>query len=321
MLNQRLKELAIGQPDRVGFAPFWLALNNVLSIIKENQVMGGQEVIDTPELIVDVTKQWESIVAQPDEYLTTFAGLNFAAGGGLPLQFGKTESFIWQSLEKAMDQDEMIEIAGIRFSKAELELMGKFYRWQSKHSGVRLHCIDERLKESPEHHDHEVHDACGACAAARAAAGVEDDFENVLLTELGQDSKEPIYEDMPNHDSLVIYADLLGRGRAVSAAKRAELKAKHALAFNVTLPVEAIAQFAVETEANLPLLIAALSKWNVQIARNIIGGHHNESHQHAVETRLVVDQRDVSASPELMAMIELALSKVVSAEKQLVIAE
>lgn len=321
MLNQRKESTTYVPPTRIDQATVWRAVQNILSSIREKNNMGGQEVINTPEPVTDIVAQWENIVANPDEYIASFDGLHFTAGGGLPLQFGNETSQIWQALVKAMDEQQHIEIAGISFSKTELAVMGEFYRWLRDVKQQHLHCIDERLAESPEHHSHEVHDACGACAAAKAAAGVETNFEDVLLSELGQDNKEPIYTDMPNHDSVVIYADLSGQGRAVAADKRAEMKAKHALAFNATLPVESIQEFVVETGADLPLLIVALAKWNVQIARNIIGGHHNESHQHAAETRMVIDKRGVPANVELVTMIELALSKVVDQSKQLVIAE
>lgn len=250
-----------------------------------------------------VRTEWQTLVKNPD-YLTDLSSqkVMFAAGGGLVTRFGENESEIWKGLVEVATDGE-VEVAGVGFSIKELEEMGDFYRY-SKERGLCFHCIDERLEGDEECLEDEVHSMCGACAAVGQATGL-DGVEDKLCDELEQQTKQEVYEDMPNHDSMVILVDLNGAD-VVLGKKREELKEKRALPFNASIPLDRVSQWSEGDEEKAKDLISTLVKWNVQIARNIIGGDHNELQGLAKETIIVVDQRKVDRGELLMhAMGEL----------------
>lgn len=270
--------------------------------VDERQANMSQEVQQ------DVAQAWGEIVAQP-EALTDLSERKvvFVAGGGLPSRFGIEKSEIWQAIAKRAENNN-IEIAGISFSLEDLTLLGDYYRFLRDDKGMSLHCIDERLVDDVANSSHEVHDKCGACAAVAAAAGIESKVEDVLLAELHQEAKQGVYEDMPDHESMTILVDFHGSD-VVLDEKRAELKAKKALPFNVSLPLELISEWAETKGGNAEALIKVLVKWNVQIARNIIEGHHNTLHKLAGETIIVTDQRQVG-DHSLLSQAQDAVSSV-----------
>lgn len=264
-----------------------------LDMSTKANVIEGDKMPTNEEII---NKEWDSIVANPD-VLTDLSEQNivFGAGGGLVKRFGDENSEIWKSLE-AKAVDGKTTVAGIEFTTSELATMGSFYRSLGE-KGFNFHCIDERLEGDTNHLHNEVHAGCGACAAVGAAAGLEN-VEDKLLNELDQSVKQEIYGDMPNHESLVVLVDL-GGADVVLGEKRNELKGKKALPFNASIPLQQVADWASETGGDGAALVDTMVRWNVQIARNIIGGHHNTLHDSADKTTIVVDARKVGENPLL----------------------
>lgn len=259
-----------------------------------------------PAEVRTVYQLWDQVQARPQEWLMDIPGnIVFVAGGGLPLTFASEDSKIWAAIEAvAEDNTGNITIAGVEFTLRELGLMGDFYRFL-KQDGYSLHCIDERLEDDLGNESKQVHEHCGACAASHAVIGEHLDgvhVEDLLLKELGEDvlGKQRIYDSMPNHDSMSVFVDFQGDEAVIDEAKRTQLRENHSLAFQVSLPVEKIEAFLIErgeVEHEQEMLLMALVKWNVQIARNIIGGDHNEMHQFADKTVMVFDQRSVTEHP------------------------
>ena len=281
------------------------------------------EELSLPIEVSAIYKAWKEVVSKPKEWLTDVDGqLVFVAGGGLPLTFGSVDSKIWQALEAAAaEKSGMVTIAGIDFSIKELALMGEFYR-SMRGNGYALHCIDERLEDDLGTTDRQVHEHCGACAAAHAVIGDQlagKHVEDLLLTELGEEivGKQAIYSSMPHHDSLSVFIDFHGDEAITYEARRTQLREHNALAFQVSLPVNAIKEFLANRTSDQAMLIETLVKWNVQIARNIIGGDHNKLQKHSDKTLFIFDERDV-ANHELIEQLKQQISNVDHA-KELVI--
>jgi hypothetical protein len=270
------------------------------------QPESSAEFISTPEKVVSV---WEKVVQNPDEWLINLLEnevdqrIAFVAGGGLPLLFG-AENGLWNDIQLSL-QNETITIAGIDFTAAELASLGRFYRFMNG-AGISLHCIDERCIDDTNHAGIQVHEHCGACAAVAAAIeariGKKIDVETFVYEHLpndGQNEKQPIHPEMQEaHASMVVLVDLSGADVVKSDARNA-LRKYDALPFNVSLPLDMIQNYIdlfvmpkEEREVEIEQLITALVKWNVQIACNIIGDHHNELREHAEEMRIVVDVRE-----------------------------
>ena len=74
---------------------------------------------------------------------------------------------------------------------------------------------------------------------------------------------------------------------------REDLKDAKALPFNVSIPLGDVAYWGIERGGDTELLVSTLVKWNVLIARNIIGGEHNTLQGLADNTMIVVDTRRV----------------------------
>lgn len=256
-----------------------------------------------PEVVLKIRKMWEEIRLHPAEWLKDLQGnIAFVAGGGLPLVFGNPESGIYKAMLAAMEQnDGKIEIAGVSLDREKIELLGEYYRFL-RSQGYNLHCIDERLEDDLGHESHHVHEHCGACAATGDKIQIflpeegEVSVEDLLLRELNQQQgKQPIYQEMkPHHDSLTIFIDFAGDDAVVNEEKRVALRNGHALAFQVSLQVDMIKKF-VDTHPNVAIeqLAEVLVHWNVQIARNIIGGTHNALSGSADFTTLILDKRGV----------------------------
>ncbi len=283
------------------------------------------------ELVKQVYEQWDVIAKKPGEWLQDMTGeIAFTAGGGLTTLFGKEDSQIWKDIQKASSNGE-ISIAGITFSIAGLQLMGDFYRFL-RGSLDGLQCIDERLQDSSDSKGKEVHEHCGACGAVHGAiqqvTGIHD-MEDQALRELGQVSlgKQEIYKEMPNHKSLTILVDLHGDDAVIDEKKRRQLMAVNALPFQVSLPVEKIQEFIAKPRrgsnngldrVEIDLLLTTLVNWNVRIARNIIGGNHNDLHARADQTLIVIDTRNV-AQGDLVAQLRQLIDQSVQHNKILLI--
>jgi len=266
----------------------------------------------------------KNIAEDPDSYLEAYKDgqrkIGFAAGGGLVKEFGKKESKIWQAMEStANNLGSKLSVAGIEFSINELGLMGDFYRWLADTKNVTFHCIDERLVEDGAHAHVEVHCECGACNAINAALSVEaatallgdeNRLEDVLYTELAKGNKDipekqQLLTGMENdHESLSIYVNLSTTPRDIAAAKKAEAQEAFGLPFSVWLPIEYMVEY-IEDVLNikenatgyyekLDELTSVLVRWNVQIAQNIIGGHHNLLAHSSSSSVLLVDARQVN---------------------------
>ncbi len=289
---------------------------------KEGEVqMQGHDQISS-EVITNIRAMWERIKAAPQEWLQDLDGsLAFVAGGGLPLVFGQSESKIYQAMSQALESNGGdINIAGVVFKEAEIKVLGDFYRFLQQ-KGYNLHCIDERLEDDLGNEDRQVHEHCGACAASHAAIekflGGEMHVEDLLLVDLGETKigKQQIYESMPHHESLTVFIDFAGDDAIVDEAKRTLLRENHALSFQVSLPEKMIQEFLVQAGDSIKdSFLNALVKWNVQIARNIIGGDHNHLKQHASQTIFVVDKRGTDASELVFALMN-RINEVQHAEK------
>jgi hypothetical protein len=234
-----------------------------------------------------VVRRWEGIAAIPDS-LTDMAeyGVFYIAGGGLPSLFGE-ENQLWSRMHaKLREQGDTLNIAGVEFSGRELELIGEYARGMEE-DGKLPECIDERLDESldDEPNHYHVHKGCGAAGAAGAALG-ESSVEDELVQIFKEDGKMEIYSDMPHgHESIVINIDLNG-SRSPQQELRLSLKDQKALPFNASINLAKIEEIAGDdSEA----MLSALVKWNVQIARNIIGGSHNDAKDFADKTLLVIN--------------------------------
>lgn len=271
---------------------------------------------------------WQEITNNPDSWLSELPGsLVFVAGGGLPLVFGNKDSQIWQAFSRVLeDNSENIEVAGVSFSRNNFLLLGNFYRFLKGYDCL-FHCIDERLESSLEDISEEVHEHCGACAASQAVISdylvdKEMTVEDILLKELGEENlgKQAIYSSMPDHTSLVIFIDFDANKAVIAEEKRTILRENRALAFQVSFPIEKVAEF-IETSGldndQKNNLLEALVKWNVQIARNIIGGDHNQLKDFADETLFVINQK-VSSENESLFNEFLRNIKTVANEEKLI---
>ncbi len=209
------------------------------------------------------------------------------AGGALPA----AENF--GPMDKLMQMAESgpVNVAGVEFSQSQLKLIIAFYQWLVK-QGYNLHCIDERLVYTEDSDPTiSVHDGCGACAAVGATTE-EDKVEDKLVAHLGFGHKQTIYAVMNDHTSIVINVDLDG-SRVPMGDTRELFLTENALGFAVSLPVELIKQFIQAQAVDENQLIEALLLWNVQIARNIIGGHHNTAHELAEKTMVIVNEKGI----------------------------
>lgn len=167
-----------------------------------------------------------------------------------------------------------------------------------------------------------MHEKCGACAAVEGAVGTIDNVEQVLLAEMEETGvgQQTVYENMPDHTSMVVLVDLRGDDVVVNTDKRQELQDKKALSFNVSLPLQFVAKF-IESNGlsaeDSQVLISALVRWNVQIARNIIGGDHNTLQTQAQNTLFVIDQRGVK-NEELLRRVMGEINKIQHGETMMI---
>jgi len=244
--------------------------------------------------------KWHEVLADPTSYLKNFAepadnrpdGIVFVAGGGVAELLGDDESKTWGKLKAQAEQnDDTVEINGIEFTISELELMGEFYRWL-KQAG---HCIDERLDEGHPNAKSKVHFDCGLAAAASGAVkGTGEQLEDEAIDILRCEVKQPLLDYLTkNHFSLTVLIDTGNGHLAVREDKRQEMHDANALPFNVSLPLDRIANFLQEKqyEERADELMGALYKWNVQMAINIIYGHNAYKKQAEKDGMIIVVNR------------------------------
>ena len=258
-----------------------------------------------PKKVVSV---WEHIVQNPEKWLIDLLKNNldqkiaFVAGGGLPLLFG-SDNGLWRKIKQSMSGEE-IQIVGVNFTATELTTLGNYYRFMNT-EGISLHCIDERCIDDTDYADVQVHEHCGACAAVAESILQSSneiiDVETLVydyLSNHDQKSKQPINPKMLEaHNSMVILIDLSGADVVRQEAREA-FRIQGALPFNVSLPLDMVQGYIdqlvmneTEIEHEVARLMSTLIKWNVQIACNIIAGHHNSLHGYAPQTLFVVDER------------------------------
>lgn len=251
------------------------------------------------QIVAGIKELWSEAVKKPEanlEDLSKETRILFAAGGGLPLLFGEENNEIWKAMvEKGKADGGKLNIAGVEFGLDELSKMGEFYR-RLHNQGFVLHCIDERLSDDIAHREKEVHEHCGACAALQGTldfgASIEDLLQQILKQ--GELGKQPLREGMEaEHDSLVILVDYIG-SHVVARDKRAMFQERHALPFNVSMPLSLIEEWAAERSADAGQLLDTLARWNVQIARNIISGHNalNQAEEQMVVVKYVGEARE-----------------------------
>jgi hypothetical protein len=267
-------------------------------------------------ILEGVDKQWNTVRENPTEYLEAekFKNTIFTAGGGLPLLYGNTESAVWQKLASVFAEKGSIEVAGVKFSQSDLELLGGFYRWlkNDKQKALSQVCIDERVDleayatESDLPHTHE---GCGAVAGTAGAMGIS---AEELLTSVQMESGDqqgkiiPLRKEMVHqHTSLKIYVNTANDGRAIKIEKREELEKQKALPFHVSIPVELAREYAKGDAQVLQDLLSVLVRWNVQIAQNIISGH-SELQDLSSKTGIEVDDREVNGGVPAELVTELA---------------
>jgi len=274
------------------------------------------------DLAHSIQSIWQEIADQPDGWLMDLEGqLAYVAGGALPLVFGREESKIWQSLvlEFSKNQKKLV-IAGVEFDQIDLELIGEFYRY-IKSTGKLVnrktfHCIDERLADELGSLDLQVHEHCGACQAVHQVVGHSlpegTTVEDCLLSEVEEKylGKQKIYSGMPEHCSIVILIDFQGVDTFAREDGRVLLRDHGALPFQVSLPVKEIHEFIKSHQLDSDKqdqLLKALVNWNVQIARNIIGGEHNRLRELADQTIMVFDlrQADYLLADKLIRQVKL----------------
>ena len=260
------------------------------------------------------------------EYQSNGGPNAYVAGGGLVEVFGSKESKIWNYIEtSAAENQNKLTIAGIEFNTADLSAMGGFYRWLKDTKNFSFHCIDERLLEDDEHLDVEVHCKCGACAAVQAAVmgsipnpeNVSADYmEELLFSELYPDVSGKTKQDLlpgteDAHVSRSILVDLSTTPKDLSEAAKDEALQSYGLPFSVSIPLEYVQEYAAEQnmdDAAVKSLLTVLVKWNVQIAQNIIAGHHNDLHELADQSLIILDDRGVAENP----LLEQTLSEIAS---------
>ncbi|MFZ5376486.1 MAG: hypothetical protein ACOZAN_02340 [Patescibacteria group bacterium] len=181
--------------------------------------------------------------------------------------------------------------------------------------GYKLHCIDERLDNNRAYLLAEVHGECGACAALQKSLSsflggdiwqVEDKLADEIVAK-GCTIKQPIFKDMHHlHTSVVIWLSFGSVQVVADDEQRNQLRQTSSLPFRVSLPLFLIKAFLENQLGNgqrsfdLDGLLRVLVKWNVQIARNIIGGDHNSLNEFADKTVFVFDQRNVASEDHLL---------------------
>lgn len=291
-------------------------MKNIIEMGKGIREIMDKMFILSPE---QIRKQYEAVVADPNKYIEKLGNSNilFAAGGNLPQVFGEA-NLIWEALTEK-SQEGKITIAGVEFTIDELADMGDFYRWAHA-KGFYFHCIDERLQESEDYTKAATHEHCGACAAVTATAGLPQNVEEILIDVLGSESfagNQKIDPDMTKaHRSLVLLIDLNGAGDAINSEWRQRMKPTGCLPFNISIPLNLISEWSKGQESKQTSLISTMVRWNAQIARNIIGGAHNELNDKASETLMIVDKRSTDTD-ETLTYVEGELEKVVSKSHRL----
>lgn len=247
----------------------------------------------------EVKTIWQELLTNGKTINLRDSQVLFVAGGVLP---ATTDGFVPMDELEARSGAQVIEVAGVKFTKEDIKLIREFYQWLVKNKGFTLHCIDERLVEPGDKYlQTGVHENCGACNAVGTATGIEG-VEDKLADHHGVLEKQPVYADMHSHASVAINFDLVG-ARVAVGQERDNLKDANALAFNVSLPVDLIVEYC-STKSLVPGdLSRALIKWSGCIARNIIAGDHNDFSESANQTLIILNRIGLDSEYHSLASI------------------
>lgn len=279
-----------------------------------------QQLIEWRNMQEETSRQFLVRMAEnPHEFIENFEGIMFCAGGALVLEFGDDNSDLWPEILACADEHGSVEIAGVTFEVDNLAMMGDFYRWLAQ-KGIILHCIDERLDEG-KHTGSQIHCECGACGGIDKL--LMSRFKKSQKTEerlaankdyVPEDAeKQPLLPGMPHHASRAIHVSISDKTSAPKSSVRSLMKENDALTFNVSLPLGLMKDFCQETSNDYQTLVETLVKWNVQIAKNIIDGDHNDLGAHRAQTLLLLNQLDGQPDKELVD----ALGQVIPLERTL----
>lgn len=177
---------------------------------------------------------WREVVNNPDKVLVATDELIFTAEGDGVKLFGNHQSRVWEQLQREYpDKETLIKELGL--TRAQLELLGDFYRW----FGAVGHCVDERLDEQHQFADSGVHEECGAAnLIGRLVGRTGKDIENEIKEVIGHDGKQGLLRGTEGHHyALTVYISLGDQPMMVDPKKRRDLQAASALAFHVNLPL------------------------------------------------------------------------------------
>lgn len=238
-----------------------------------------------------ITKVFEEDLEQKE-------GLVNLAGGGLLPLLGDPKSDIWAAMTDIFETDEEIEIAGISFTKAQLELLGDFSRYLRDEKEISFICIDDRLMPGAEGHDPKncsIHEGCGAAGAIEKAISQSVRFisagstvADMALSELGQVNKQKLVKGMEGaHETSTILVTFDPQALVVKPERFDKFREEKALPMNVTIPLQLIESYIAhrdlldeKTNHNSlrEALLNVLFKWNVDIAKAVIGNkaHNND---------------------------------------------
>jgi len=258
-------------------------------MIIENPVITEREIADLENQIkVSISERDQAWIEIQKNFTSNYEVLEnvlHVAGGGLPLIFGKEENEIWQKIIESAGEAGVVNIAGIKFSIEDLKLIGEFYNFVKK-KGYNFHCIDERLDERHELNSSCVHDHCGACGAVQVliqeSLGISLPVEDNLVETFDLPGKQGLIEGTEEEHSTstiaVTYADHAATLKDYLIPLFME---KKALSMNITIPIDLIRNFYEEkskTDSSITStspVYELLIRWNIGIARAVIGGIHN----------------------------------------------
>lgn len=253
--------------------------------------------------------RWSDVM-HGKEKLKSMEKVVFVAGGGLVTRLGVEGSQIWRAIQQAAEHNGgKIAFAGQEFTISQLKKMGKYYR-DLQDKGYTLKCIDERLDHSHEHGS-QVHVGCGMCQVVQdtinainpqilSDVGITS-VEDQLASELKQEKQRLLPGLEKGHISLSVNVVL---GDTHYTVDESDQRVHRELPFNVTIPVDVLSQ---TNPADLTPLISNILMWNVNVAKAIIGGRHNEYSDKAQETMIIVQSSPDVKDKDLLERLHGAI--------------
>jgi hypothetical protein len=241
---------------------------------------------------------WAKMLSKHSEHMMPLDKILHFSGGGLILLFGDaaTQNQIWSGLVEAAAKNRgNVEIFGVSFSLSELSMLGDFARF-AYGLGYKFHCIDERLDEDGQHDDCLIHESCGAIGAVQeaifVATGGKTDVEAEAMETFQQPVEQHFASEMSatRHETATIYVTYGTNGQCIQPKLRTQIREQNALPMNVTIPIELMAKFvkARNGVVSLKSLQELVVKWNIGIARKVIGDEHNSLSEMAKEVGVLL---------------------------------